>query len=309
MSHIYGMAMPLLMRGMPVTPVQLENAAIPHYLDPFHILFLTYDGMKPLSAEPHAALVDWVKHGGVLVICDDDGDPYNKVQDWWNSQGLRYRTPRQDLFQRLGIEDITAQAGQPYDLAHVGDGALMWLRKNPADMAAQPDGDEELIKIAKKAASLAKTDWQEKNYLVLRRGPYVIAAGLDDSIGGESRILDGHFINLFDSTLAVQDRITVSPGSRYYLLDLDRINYVTPCVLAAACRVNVLRQDGAKFSAYVEGVKNTPAVVLMKTDKPPRHITLGFRRLKNFSYSAGDKLLRIYFTNEAKQRKLTVVFD
>jgi hypothetical protein len=300
--------MPLLMRGMPVTPVQLENVAIPHYLDPFHILFLTYDGMKPLSPEPHAALTDWVKSGGVLVVCDDDADPYNKVHDWWNSSGLTYDTPRQDLFQRLGIAQDMAHSAQPYGMARVGNGAVIWLHENPTDMAGQPDGDRGFIEVAKEAAALAKTDWLEKNYLMLRRGPYVIAAGLDDSIGGEPRVLNGHFINLFDSTLAVQEQITIGPGSRYYLLDLDRIKDATPCVLASACRVNVLQQDGKKFSAYVEGVTNTPAVILMKTDMPPKSIHLGPPRLKDFNYSADDGLLRIYFTNESRQRKLTVVF-
>lgn len=308
MSHIYGMAMPLLMRGMPVTPVQLENVAIPRYLDPFHILFLTYEGMKPLSPEPHTALVDWVKHGGVLAVCDDDVDPYNKIHEWWNSHGMHYDTPRQDLFERLGIEQRTMiQTGYGYAMAHVGDGAVIWLHENPAEIAGR--SDEHFIGIAKEAAALAKTDWLERNYLMLRRGPYVIAAGLDDSIGGEPRVLDGHFIDLFDSTLAVRDRIIISPGSRYYLLDLDRVNYAIPCVLASACRVNVLKQNGKKFSAYVEGVTNTPAVVLMKTDKPPRSVTLAHKRLKNFSYSADDELLRIYFTNEARQRKLTITFE
>lgn len=309
MSHIYGMVMPLLMRGMPVTPVQLENVAIPHYLDPFKVLFLTYDGMKPLSPEPHTALVDWVKRGGVLAVCDDDADPYNTVHDWWNSNGMRCDTPRQDLFHRLGIEREMIKTDYGYAMAHVRDGAVLWLHENPADMAGRADGDTALIAIAKEAAALAKTEWVEKNYLMLRRGPYVIAAGLDDSIGGEPRVLNGHFINLFDSTLSVQDKITISPGSRYYLLDLDRVKYAMPCVLASACRVNVLKDNEKKFSAYVEGVTNTPAALLMKTDKPPKTIHLGFTRLKDFNYSSDDQLLRIYFTNEARRRKLTVIFE
>lgn len=309
MGHIYGMAMPLLMRGMPVTPVQLENVAIPHYLDPFHILFLTYDGMKPLSPEPHSALADWVKRGGVLVVCDDDADPYNKVHDWWNSGGLHYDTPRQDLFERLGIDQNMARPGQLHETAKVGNGAVIWLHENPADMTRQPHGDKPLIEIAKEAASLAKTNWSEKNYLMLRRGPYVIAAGLDDSIGGEPQVLHGHFVDLFDSSLSARDQITISPGSRYYLLDLDKINCQTPCVLASACRVNILKQNEENFSAYVEGVKNTPAIILIKSALPPKSIHLGFHRIKNFNYSADDQLLRVYFINESRQRKLTVVFE
>ncbi len=319
MSHIYGMAMPFLMRGMPVTPVQLENVAIPQYLDPFRILCLTYEGMKPLSAEPHKALVDWVKRGGVLIVCDDDADPYNKVHDWWNSGGLNYETPRQDLFQRLGVAqemtpykianpDSLPLIGLLYKSAKVGNGAVIWLRENPAAMARQAGGDRGLIEIAKKAASLANTEWQEKNYLMLRRGPYIIAAGLDDSIGGEPRVLDGHFINLFDSTLSVQQQIIISPGSRYYLLDLDRIKATAPSVLATACRVNVVEQNEEELTAWVEGVTNTPATILMKSDKPPKSIRLGWHKIRNFSYSADDHLVWIRFTNEARQRKLMVMY-
>ena len=33
LTHIYGMALPLIKRGMPVTPVQLENVGLPGYLN------------------------------------------------------------------------------------------------------------------------------------------------------------------------------------------------------------------------------------------------------------------------------------
>ncbi len=68
MSHFYGLAMPLFKRGIPVTPVQLENVMSPHYLDGFKVLLLTYQGMKPLSADVHSQLAEWVKRGGVLVV-------------------------------------------------------------------------------------------------------------------------------------------------------------------------------------------------------------------------------------------------
>ena len=53
LSHVYGLALPLLKRGMPVTPVQLENVTVPNYLDGFRILLLSYQGMKPLSPDVH----------------------------------------------------------------------------------------------------------------------------------------------------------------------------------------------------------------------------------------------------------------
>jgi hypothetical protein len=308
MSHIYGMAMPFLMRGMPVTPVQLENVAIPHYLDSFRVLLLTYDGMKPLSQEPHAALADWVKRGGILIVCDDDTDPYNKVREWWNSDGLHYDTPRQDLFHQLGLPENLDRSSQPYDGASVGEGAVIWLRENPAQIAATADGDGPLLHIAKQAAQLAKTEWLEKNYLMLRRGPYVIAAGLDESIGGTNRILRGNFVNLFDPDLKVQKQISIFPGSRFYLLDLDRVRLESPSILAAACKITQFKPQGKTVTMLVEGVAHTPSIILLKTAVAPKSIKLGFWRVRKFEYSASDHLLWIHFNSEAKPRKLSIIF-
>ena len=82
---------------MPVTPVQLENVTLPDYLDAFRVLLLTYHGMKPLSPEVHAPLAEWVKRGGVLVVVDDDSDPYNAVREWWNTGDGRITTRRASI--------------------------------------------------------------------------------------------------------------------------------------------------------------------------------------------------------------------
>ena len=102
LSNFYGLAMPLVKRGLPVTPVQLENVALRDYLKPFKVLLLTYQGQKPMSPEVHAPLVQWVKDGGVLIFVDDDRDPYLQVREWWNTGDLRYSTPREPLFAALG---------------------------------------------------------------------------------------------------------------------------------------------------------------------------------------------------------------
>ena len=76
LSHIYGLALPLLKRGIPVTPVQLENLPIGGCLDQFRLLLMSYQGMKPLSPEPHQPLARWVKAGGArepAVTSDSPG--------------------------------------------------------------------------------------------------------------------------------------------------------------------------------------------------------------------------------------------
>ena len=66
-------------------------------------MLLTYEGQKPPKPEFHAALAKWVRDGGALVVVDDDSDPYNAVREWWNTAPHSYKTPRQHLFEALGI--------------------------------------------------------------------------------------------------------------------------------------------------------------------------------------------------------------
>ncbi len=60
LGSFYGLAMPLLKHGIPAEPVQLENATIPGALNRHKVLLMTYEGMKPMTPDVHAALADWV---------------------------------------------------------------------------------------------------------------------------------------------------------------------------------------------------------------------------------------------------------
>jgi hypothetical protein len=168
LDNVYGLAMPLVKHGLPVTPVQLENVAAPHYLDGFRILYLSYDGQKPSSPEVHAPLAHWVKNGGVWVFCDQDADPYLKVRDWWNGGGDNFSPPRQHLFQQLGITDSTATN----QFNPVGRGGLIWTHERPAQFSTSVGGAAQIIEAARLAAKHADLKWSGKNYLLLRRSPY-----------------------------------------------------------------------------------------------------------------------------------------
>lgn len=306
LSHVYGLALPLLKRGMPVAPVQLENVTVPGYLDQLRVLLLSYHGQKPLSPDVHTPLADWVKRGGALVVVDDDADPYHRVRDWWNSGGLSYTTPREHLFEPLGLDRGAELASGK--LVKLGRGSVRWLRENPAQLAASAEGDARLLDIVKQAAVSTKVEWRETHYLLLRRGAYVIAAGLEESVAGEPKALKGRFVNLFDPELRVCRSVELSPASRFFLLDLDEVKERQPRALLSACKT-LPTQDGtdAQCSLVVEGVGGTRAVVLFHLPKPPREITLAGQSLSDFTYSATDRLLWIRFQNEPKPRELRVV--
>ncbi|MCW5554684.1 MAG: hypothetical protein KIS67_21305 [Verrucomicrobiae bacterium] len=309
LSEFYGLALPLLKRGIPVAPVQLENLTVPRYLADFRVLLLSYHGMKPLAPEVHVSLADWVKRGGRLLVCDDDSDPYHAVREWWNTGGLSYATPRKHLFEQLSFGgDSAGQAAATRVNWKHGKGEVVWWKESPVQLARDAQGDERLIQLVKHAALSAKLKWRETNYLLLRRGPYLIAAGLDESVAGAPKQLHGRFVNLFDPELRVQNNIELTPGARYFLRDLDTARSRTPQLLASACKALPKQQDAKSVSYTVEGVGKTSAIVLLSATKPPRSITLAGKPVADFQHSVSDGLLWLRFGNETHPRELAIQF-
>lgn len=307
LGNVYGLALPLLKRGMPVTPVQLENATVPHCFDEFRVLLLSYHGQKPLSPDVHTPLADWVKRGGALVVVDDDSDPYARVREWWNSDRYHYATPREQLFEQLGLNGKGDWA--ECKSVKVGKGSVSWLLESPAKLAASAEGDTRLVASVKQAASAAGLKWRESNYLLLRRGPYIVAAGLDESVPGEPKELRGRFVNLFDPQLQVCNVVKLVPATRFFLLDLDEAQGGKPRVLASACKALPKQYGSARqLSLTVEGVGGTPALVLLHAPKPPKTITLEGQPITDFTHDPTARLLWIRFPNESTPRELSVPF-
>jgi hypothetical protein len=282
MSHFYGLALPFLKRGMPVWPEQLENVTTGKTLNGPSILLLSYHGQKPLTPDVHAPLVKWVKDGGTLVMVDDDSDPYNKVREWWNTGAMSYATPREHLFKDL-------KEGKN------GSGQLIWIKENPAKFATD---EKPLIEAVQRATKR----WQERNFLLLQRGPYIVAAGFDESVEGAAKVLKGRFVNLFDPELRVQSEVTIAAGGRYLLLDLNAAP--KSGLLASACKA----VPAGKNSFAVEGIIDTPAIMLLRSDKVPKGANFTTGDEVKLEYSAEQKLVWLRFKNTARARELTLEY-
>jgi hypothetical protein len=185
---------------------------------------------------------------------------------------------------------------------------VIWLHERPANLTTSAKGAEQVVTTTRLAAKSIGVDWREKNYLLLRRGPYAIAAGLDESIAATPHELSGRFVNLFDAGLRVLNKVELAPGSHWFLLNLDMVQTNSPHLLASACKALAKEQSTGRVSYLVEGVAETPAVLLLESPRPPKKITLAGQSLTNFEYSAQEKLLWIRFDNEAAPRELSVEF-
>ena len=302
LGSFYGIALPLINRGVPAEAVQIENAGTKNILDRYKVLYLTYEGQKPPTPQFHTLLAQWVRAGGSLVVVDADSDPYNAVREWWNEGANSYKTPREHLFAELGMKPDASGSFK------VGKGTVFYAAKSPAALSHDPHGDlliEELGKAAAQAAGLA---WKESASLVMQRGPYVVAVGLDEaSTSTKPFQLHGRFVDLFDADQNVKIDPMVKPGDRMLLVDLASAEAKQkPLILAAACRVTHEEQSVAQLSFRVSGIAKTHGVVTLYLPKAPAAIRLGGATLAPEKYRYANHLLHVEFENSVEELPLTI---
>jgi len=303
LGSFFGLALPLLMHGIPVDPVQIESATAPGFLSRYKLLFLTYEGQKPPKPEFHAALAKWVRAGGALIVVDNDDDPYNAVREWWNTAPNSYKTPREHLFAQLQIP-IDASG-----LFHVGRGVVLSERVSPAALTYQSDGADMLRGYGRQAAAAIHLPWIETSALVLRRGPYVIAAGLDESIPNtKPTTLHGRFVNLFDADLPVLTTVTLVPGTRDLLYDLDSSGGSSPRIVAAACEVRGLHSAPHQLSFTATGQADTNAAIRIQSRLKPTRVSIAGQTLATSDYQVEDGTILLHFANSVEPVPIEVKF-
>jgi hypothetical protein len=297
MGHFYGLALPFVKRGMPVAPVQLENVTLPHYLDDCKVLLMTYEGMKPLTESVHQPIADWVRNGGTLVFVDADTDPYLKVHEWWNTGGMNFATPREQLFQILGLPSKPTQ-----EVTRVGKGRVVYIPKSPTALSRDKDGATFLADVVHRDAT--NLHWKESSAFVLRRGPYVVAAGLDETTS-PGKTLTGHFVDLFDPALKPVESVVVAPSSRHLLVDLDKYDKT---VIASAGRVVEQSSDSHRWRGTIEGLADVPSVLLLKASAKPAAATIDGATITDQSYDAARHLLWLRFPSKAATQSIVVSY-
>ncbi|MBX2921563.1 MAG: hypothetical protein KF746_05150 [Chitinophagaceae bacterium] len=254
-SNFYGQTLPLVKRGVPVETVHMENLSYPATLEDIKVLVVSYSNMKPNDAEVHRHLADWVKKGGVLVYCGKDDDPYQKVMEWWNTNGNSYAAPADHLFELLGI-----QAGTGDKSFAVEKGKVYVIRKNPKEFAMQSGMDTKYTDLIKQAyeADAKAGKFLVKNNFYLQRGPYDIVSVMDESAGGDPYVVTGPVIDLFDPKLPVLAKKAVEPGTQAFLYNIGRIeNKKAPKVLASASRIYDEDVKGRSYAFVAKSPVNT----------------------------------------------------
>ena len=144
LSNFYGMAMPLLKRGIPVNIVHIENLGYEKALAGTKVLIMTYSNMKPLDPVAHTQLAEWVEKGGILLYAGRDDDPFQTVSEWWNKDGNTYAAASDHLFSLMGIPAAAAAGEYAY-----GKGKVCIVRQDPKEFVLEEGGDAALVEAVK----------------------------------------------------------------------------------------------------------------------------------------------------------------
>lgn len=229
----FGLCLPLVGHGVPVQVLSLDRAEEPGYLASFKVLLLSYDLLKPDRPEMNAALSNWVRAGGSLVLFEG-GDAYERLPDsWWRKAG--FISPVDDLLERLGARagSATHTRSPSYDDPRFGNVLL----RAPAQMPPYNNRSKQeldLTALAKTSRAVAikfedtspSDGWGPLLYSAELRYDGKIAASFrtgsaletrflaeerGSKFNGEGRFADGngYFVYRFDN-LPENQRVTLS---------------------------------------------------------------------------------------------------
>lgn len=302
LSNFYGEALPLLKRGIPVSVVHIENTGYADTWKNTKVLLMSYSNMKPLDAEYHKHIAQWVADGGQLIYSGRDDDPYQSVLEWWNQNGNEYKAPSEHLFELMGMPRNAAEGTYEY-----GKGKVYVLRHDPKEYVLEKGGDTKLMETVREA--YGKLDI--KNSFYLERGCYTLAAVVDESEAGDSPLtLKGKFIDLFDPELPVLREKTVKPGEQAFLFDLSRVkDKKQPQVLAAASRQYDEQRTVNSYSFVAKSPAQTSNVMRILLPKKAKSVKVEGTKDCTWDWNSNDlNTLLLKFENNPDGVKVNITW-
>ena len=111
-NGFYGMTIPLVERGIPLSITSLDRLASIDDLKDVRVLLLSYDCMKPMSEEVNRILAQWVREGGVLLYLGGHDAFESADNQWWSALG---QTPLENLLGHLEVDVAVGRSAEAYN--------------------------------------------------------------------------------------------------------------------------------------------------------------------------------------------------
>jgi hypothetical protein len=215
--------------------------------------------MKPMDPAAHHHIAEWVKKGGALLYCGRDDDPFQTVQEWWNTGKNTFKSPSEHLFQKLGLKEPFNAGEYSY-----GKGKIYIMRNDPKEFVMNGNNDGQFLSTIKKLYenNNGRDKLGFKNHFALTRGPYEIISVLDENTDQMPYTIEGKLIDLFHPEIPVLNEKQVRPGEQAFLFNIGSVkDRNKPQVLATAARVYDEKTSGNSYSLVAKSPLNTTNVM------------------------------------------------
>ena len=273
----YGITMPLVSAGIPVSFVSLDTDALEKQLKNVNVLFLTLDNILPSNEKNIRVLADWVRAGGTLLVVSGYSRYWEMDELWWEDYG----SPLDALLYHLGLEDtvfdwgkvpaslngeklssaydqftlsflsLPEQASVLYESSDkpvgfktkVGEGQFRMIGVSPANFAHIGNGSKYVLRFLEDAIDDMTKDlyYAESEIMMAQRGPYTILHAYRDTD------LYGTYLDLFDPDLAIVEDPFIDADKSYIYYDVSSIDTSVP----------TLAFTGGKLESQSEGDRLT----------------------------------------------------
>lgn len=259
LDGVYGLILPLLNAGVPVTACLLERTPERGYLSRFRVIVLSYEAFKPLRAEYHAHLAAWVRRGGSLIVLGAPDD-LDGAALWWRKAG--HPSPLHHLLAELG--PLPAANGDH----SVGEGLVLRRGISPRRFADPDTARGVYLPLVDHALREQGIDegLRRPGYFLLRRGPFVVAHAVTKPLE-----IPGKLVDIFEPELPVVDGARLEAGMSGLYRDVTEVlaeeaeTDRVPCVLHCTHRRMKETRSPEALEVTLRGPLETPAVVRIHT--------------------------------------------
>ena len=252
LQGLYGMLLPLISQGIPVSSFVMERVEDKNYADLYKLILLSYEDFKPEKPEMNVALAEWVNRGGTLVIFGCDEDELDKADYfWWHKLG--FGSPVKHLLAQFHKTKTRKEKWK------FGKGTVIRKKMSPRDFAGSAMVSEFYLPVMEWAVknSHISGGFKTTGNFCMKRGDFVIAHSEKKKI-----LREGKFIDIFDTNLSVIDNINLKPGESGLYKDISEFlkNEKEAIVLHSSLRLVSQKFENNKLKFLIKGPKETPAV-------------------------------------------------
>ncbi|MDD2213546.1 MAG: hypothetical protein PHR21_03270 [Oscillospiraceae bacterium] len=298
----YGLALPLLKQGIWVRPLVFDQLRRhPDMISAYKVLVLSYEFFKPEDLAIQQTLAAWVRQGGHLIYVGDDKDPYQQIRGCWPAG----QTAAQTLKEAMGLPGAC-----PAGKYALGQGYFYLLCCLPACLTWRGDRLRAYLDSVNQAIKLTEPDWEPAGQLAIRRGPYIIAAGLTESPAAPELAWRGQYCDLLSDGLDIITDYRLTPGQLGLLYDLEQIKDQALALILSGARVLSMDVRPQRVRLQLASALDLTVVSRFRLPRKPMAMTResnGHVEGLAFHWDAASRT--VYFSYQADCRDCSVTIQ